>query len=405
MEPTPSPLRSHWTLAGEVTFLNHGSFGACPRAVLAYQSELRARLEAEPVHFFVREYGPLLDEARHKVAAFVAADPDGLAFVPNATSGVNAVLRSLPLQPGDELLVTDHEYNACRNVLDFVAERTGARVVLVRVPFPLQDEDAVVDAVLAAAGPRTTLLLIDHVTSATGLVLPLERIVPELRERGIETLVDGAHAPGMVPLDLDSLGAAYYTGNAHKWLCAPKGAAVLWVRKDLRAQVRPAVISHGANIPTHDRPRFRHEFDWVGTMDPTPWLCIPEAIDVMASLLPGGWPAIMRHNRDLALNARTLLCAALETPPPAPAAMIASLASIPLPDGAANPAAALYIDPLQQRLWDSHRIEVPVTPWPAPPKRLLRISAQIYNRLDEYETLARALPPMIREEGSDRRQP
>jgi isopenicillin-N epimerase len=248
-------------------------------------------------------------------------------------------------------------------------------------------------------------LLIDHVTSATGLVLPLERIVQELRERGIETLVDGAHAPGMVPLDLDALGAAYYTGNAHKWLCAPKGAALLWVRKDLRAQVRPAVISHGANIPTHDRPRFRHEFDWAGTMDPTPWLCIPAAIDVMASLMPGGWPAIMRHNRDLALNARTLLCAALDTPSPAPAAMIASLASIPIPDGAANPAAALYIDPLQQRLWDSHRIEVPVTPWPAPPKRLLRISAQIYNRLDEYETLARVLSPMIREEGSGRRQP
>lgn len=384
-------LRSHWALDPDVVFLNHGSFGACPREVLDSQSDLRARLERQPVDFFVRQYYPALDTARLDLADFLGADPEGLAFVNNATTGVNAVLRSLDFRSGDELLVTDHAYNACRNVLDFVAERAGATVIPVSVPFPITSEDQVVDVVSERLTERTRLVLLDHVTSATGLVLPVARIAAAAHACGAEVLVDGAHAPGMIPLDLDELGVSYYTGNAHKWLCAPKGAAFLWVRQDRREDVRPAVISHGANMPTDERPRFRHEFDWMGTQDPTPALCVPHALRIMENMVPGGWPEIMQRNRELTLHARRLLAESLGVTLPAPDSMIGSLATLPLPDGEPASPSPLYEDPLQERLWHDHRIEVPIGPWPAPPRRVIRISSQLYNHIDEYQLLADAL--------------
>jgi len=194
-------VKEHWLLDREIIFLNHGSFGATPRVVLARQGELRARMEREPVRFLVRELEPLLDSTRAELASFIGASPADLAFVPNATSGVNAVLRSLELHSGDELLVTTHEYNACRNTLDYVAARAGAAVVVVGVPFPISSPDVVVERVVDAVTDRTRLLLIDHITSQTALVLPIERIVSEVASRGVDTLVDGAHAPGMLPLD------------------------------------------------------------------------------------------------------------------------------------------------------------------------------------------------------------
>lgn len=378
-------------------FLNHGSFGSCPRAVLEAQAAWRERIERDPVRFFVKELEPALDAARATLAAFVGADPDDLAFVPNATAGVNAVVRSLALAPGDELLTTSHAYNACRNALAYVAERAGARVVVADVPFPLASEDQVVDAVLAAAGPRTRLALLDHVTSPTGLVFPIARLVAALAARGIDTLVDGAHAPGMLPLDVRAIGAAYYTGNCHKWICAPKGAGFLVVRRDRQALVRPTSISHGANTRRPDRSRFRLEFDWTGTCDPTAFLCVPEALRVVGGILPGGWPALMASNRAGALAARRTLCDALGVPPPAPDAMIGSLAAVPLPDAAdaSPPTSSLYADPLQERLYAEHSIQVPVVPWPAPPRRLVRVSWQVYNRPEQVERLATALRRLL----------
>jgi len=390
-EGSGSGLAAHWTLDPAVTFLNHGSFGACPRAVLEAQSELRAQLEAEPVRFFVRECMPLLDAAREELARFLGADPERLAFVPNATSGVNAVLASRRFESGDELLVTDHAYNACRNALEHWGGRDGAVVRVARVPFPLEDPEQVVRAVLDEVGPRTALVMLDHVTSATGLVLPLERLVEELHGRGIDVLVDGAHAPGMVPLDLEQLGVAYYTGNCHKWICAPKGAAFLHVRRDKLDEVRPAIISHGANSPTEQRSRFRNEFDWIGTLDPTPWLCIPVALRVMADLVPGGWGEVRSRNREQVLAARDLLASTLGIGHPAPDSMLGSLATLPLPDGPPGPMQPLYTDPLQDRLLEEFGIEVPIGPWPAPPRRNLRVSAQLYNSPKDYERLAEAL--------------
>ncbi len=378
-----------WLLDPDVVFLNHGSFGACPRPVLEHQSAMRNSMESEPVLFF-RRLEQLADHARSELGAFVGANPDDLAFVPNATTGVNTVLRSLKFEPGDEVLITDHIYNACRNVAAMVAEDSGARVVTARVPFPISSPDEVVAAIVEELTPHTRILVVDHVTSPTGLVFPIERIVTELADRGIDTLVDGAHAPGMVPLDIEAIGAAYYTANAHKWLCAPKGAAFLHVARDRQKGILPAAISHGANSPRIDRSRFRLLFDWTGTTDPTAHLAIPAAIETMASMVPGGWPGLMRHNHDLALRARDLLVGALRIDPPAPDEMIGSMAAVPLPDES-GPQPPTSILPVQQSLWADHHIEVPVNVWPSWPQLLLRVSAQIYNDVDQYERLAQLL--------------
>ena len=366
--------------------------------VLEFQRGLRDRLERQPVKFFVRDLEGLVDEARAELAGFLGADPRDLVFVPNATTGINTVLRSLTFKRGDELLVTNHEYNACRNALDFVAGRSGARVVVATVPFPVRSEEEIVKAVLERVGRRTKVALIDHVTSQTGLIFPVERLVKELQRRGVDALVDGAHAPGMIPLNLRQMGAAYYTGNCHKWLCAPKGAGFLCVRRDRQQRIRPLSISHGANSPRRDRSPFLIEFGWTGTWDPSACLSVPVALRFMEGRLRGGWPAIMERNHALVLAARRILCGVLEIDPPCPDRFIGSLASVPIPDGKEGkpPSSPLYADPLQERLLRKYGIEVPVIPWPAPPKRLLRISAQLYNSLPQYELLAEALKKTLR---------
>jgi isopenicillin-N epimerase len=390
--------REIFPLDTDVAFLNHGSFGSCPRPVLEFQRQLRDRLERQPVQFLVRDLEPMMDQARAAVAAFVGSRADDLVFVHNATSGVNTVLRSLTFQKGDELLATDHEYNACRNALEFVAERSGAKIVVAHVPFPVQTEAEIMEAVMRKVTARTRLALIDHVTSQTALVMPIGRLVAELSAKSVDTLVDGAHAPGMVPLNLPTLGAAYYTGNCHKWICAPKAVAFLYVRADRQERVRPLTISHGANSLRRDRSRFQIEFGWMGTFDATVALSVPEALRVMEKMMPRGWVGVMAHNHALAIKGRETLCRAWNVEPPCPDDMIGSMASIPIGTrGALAPSTSpLFIDVLQDELLAKHRIEVPIIPWPAFPQRLLRISAQLYNSPEQYEKLGAALAPFFK---------
>ncbi|MDZ8087453.1 MAG: aminotransferase class V-fold PLP-dependent enzyme [Nostoc sp. DedQUE12b] len=384
-------IRDLWSLDSAVTFLNHGSFGACPKQVLEFQQRLRSQLEHEPLRFFGREWEPLLDNARSKLATFMGANVQDLVFVPNATTGVNSVLRSLRFSPEDEILTTNHEYNACRNVLDFIASRTGARVVVAKVPFPIDSPQQVIAAIIERVSPKTRLALLDHVTSQTGLIFPIQELAKELQQRGIDTLVDGAHAPGMISLDLREIGATYYTGNCHKWLCAPKGAAFLYVRRDKQSEIRPLTISHGTNSPRIDKSRFQLEFDWTGTDDPTADMCVPEAIAFMGSLLPGGWTELMQQNHQLVLQGRQLLCEGLEVQPPCPAEMIGSMAVVPMPTILEN----RDFLALHDELFDKFGIQVQVMPWQEKPRLLVRISAQIYNTFEQYEYLAKVLKGLL----------
>jgi isopenicillin-N epimerase len=381
-------FKSLWHLDPEIAFLNHGSFGACPIAVLEYQQSLRLELERQPLQFLAREIELRLDAARSSLAAFLQADPHNLVFVPNATTGINAVLRSYPFQPGDAVLTTNQEYNACRNALDFVAERSGIEIIVADIPYPIDDPQIIVDAVLNAVTPQTKLVLLDHVVSQTGCVLPIGPIIQRLNAQGIESLIDGAHAPGMLPLDLTALGATYYTGNLHKWVSSPKGAAFLYVQADRQDQIHPTTISHGRNDPRTGRSRFQLEFDWTGTWDPTAYLSVPKAIDFMGSLLPGGWPELMAHNRNQVLAARAMLSQTLDLTLPCPESMVGSMATLPLP--AARLSHLSQAD-LNRQLWEQFQVEVPIMPFPDASGYLIRISAQIYNQPADFDRARIAL--------------
>jgi len=387
----PAPFRNLWGLAPGTTFLNHGSFGACPKPILELQAQLRAAMEAEPVQFLWRRYEERLEPSRKRLAKFVGAQPKDVVFVTNATTGVNAVARSIGLRPGDELLTTSHDYNACRNVLAETAAWAGARLVVARVPFPLRSDDEVVEAVLRAITRRTRLAMIDHVTSNSAVIFPVARLIGELERCGVDVLVDGAHAPGMLPLNLERLHPAYYTGNLHKWVCAPKGAAFVWAREDKQAQLQPPVISHGHNTPRSGYSVFQDRFDWVGTFDPSAWMCVGAAIDWLGALLPGGWPSLRRANHRLVIEGRRLLVQRLGVAPPCPEQMLGAMATIPLPERFQGIPQDGKIDTEQLQLYDRFGIEVPFVRIGSPPGRFFRISAQAYNSPSDYARLADAL--------------
>jgi isopenicillin-N epimerase len=268
-----------------------------------------------------------------------------------------------------------------------VAERTHADVTVAQLPFPVSDEDVLVECLLEAVTPRTEFALLDHVTSPTGLILPIERLVDELHERDVGVMIDGAHAPGMLDLDVASIGAECYTGNCHKWLCAPKGAAFLHVDAHHRDEIHPLTISKRYRDSTGDRSSFHAEFDWTGTDDPTPFLCVPTAIETLASLVPEGWTGVRRHNHELVVEARDRLCEALDLEPPVPDDMIGSMAALPIPEDVVGD------DPeaIEARLSREHGFEVPIKTFPGSLPHLIRLSAQLYNSIEQYERLADVL--------------
>ena len=389
--PSRSELSKYWTLDPDIVFLNHGSFGACPEVILNEQERLRRQLETDPVQFMEVDARELWTQALSILSDFMNADSEGMTFVTNATSGVNTILRSLDLQADDEIIISDHSYQACWNAVDFVTNRTGAKTVVVPIPFPTKSDEQVIEAFLDYVTERTRLALIDTVTSPTGLRMPFERLVAELQSRDIDVLLDAGHGPGIVPLDIKKLQPAYITGNAHKWLCTPKGSAFLHIREDRRERIRPLSISHGASVPGTAEERYRFEFDWTGTQDPTAWLCIPQAIEFLGGMLEGGWPAIMEHNKQLVLSGRKRLLKALGIPSPSPDSMIVGLAAVPLPGKGTLTASVLEPDPLHTLLLEKYRIQVPVFGWPHHDSRYLRIAAYLYNSIEEYEYLAQAL--------------
>ncbi len=389
--PPRSEFARHFSLDPGVTYLNHGAFGACPLEVQKVQEEYRARLERNPLHFFQRELEPALDGVRAILGPFLGAKPEDLAFVPNATAGVNTVLASLEQAAGSEVVITDHTYPACKNAVEYWAKRRGVNVRIAKIPFPLASADEFAEAVLGEVTSKTGLVLLDHITSPSGVIVPIESLVRTLRERGIDTLVDGAHGPGMVPIDLEALGAAYYTGNLHKWCCAPKGAAFLWVPRERQPAIHPLVISHGYAVARTDRTRFQLEFDWPGTLDPSAILAVPAALTFLGKLFSGGHSALYAHNRALALRARDILCAALGTAPPAPDEMMGSLAAVlfPQPTPKVPTPDALYNALL------ARDFEVPIVPLPGFPSGFVRIAAQVYNSDAEFVALGEVLREVL----------
>jgi len=395
--PARSEYGRHWALDPATVYLNHGSFGACPIAVLEEQARLRGLLESDPMGFFLEQAPPLWERAIHVLSGFVHADPAGMTFVVNATAGVNTVLRSLDLRPGDELLLSDHAYRACRNAIEFVCRRAGARAVVVPLPFRAGEPTHLLEPWLRAVSGRTRLAMIETVTSPTGLRMPFEPLTRELQARGVDVLLDAAHGVGLVPLDLAALDAAYVTGNCHKWLCTPKGSGFLHVRADRRDRTQPLAISHGHSAVGDAQDRFRAGFDWQGTQDPTPWLCIPAAIAFIGGLVQGGWEAVMARNHALALEAHGILAGSLGLEAVAPASLVTAMVTAQLPGApAAGTRAVFGTDPLQDTLYRQHRIRAVAFEWAPHSARYLRVSAALYNSADEYRFLAARLDSLLR---------
>jgi isopenicillin-N epimerase len=371
-------LREQWMLKEGMTFLNHGSFGAIPRAIFDAQNRWREKIEAEPIELLGRRNFELLAEARKPVAEFLGMQASDFGFITNATEGINGVLRSIVLQPGDELVTTNHVYHAVRQAMRLTARRAGATLREIDIPLPAKSSDDLASIVLDRLSPRTRLLVIDHVTSPTALVVPVGQIIAGCKGAGVEVLVDGAHAPGMLPLNVAGLGATYYAANLHKWCCAPKGSAFLWVHPDRQKQVHPAVVSHYLD------DSFIREFGWQGTRDISAWLTTPAALEFMAGL---GWERVMDHNHRLAAWAHRMLCARFESEPISPldGSLIGSTATVRLPAKFRDMPIA-EIESMQQRLYSEFKVEVPLMRWND--QALLRVSCQVYNVPEDYQRLA-----------------
>jgi isopenicillin-N epimerase len=368
-------MRDLFLLDPDVVFLNHGSFGACPRPVFeAYQAWQR-ELERQPVDFIARRRPGLLADARAELAAYLGADAGDLTFVQNAGSGVNVAARSIELQPGDEVLATGLEYGACDYAWESICARAGARYVRAEMPLPVGD---VVELLFAQRTERTRVVYASHVTSATGIRLPIEEIVARGRAEGLVTIVDGAHAPAHVPLDLDALGADFYAGNCHKWLCAPKGSAFLHVRPEHQERVDGAIVSWGHREPATFISRTQEQ----GTRDESAYLTVPDAIAFQQA---NDWDAVRARCVALCREARRDLCALLGTEPIAPEEMVLQLASVRLPDDVDGAE-------LVRLLWEEHRIEIPAM---RPQQDLLRISIAAYTTREDVDRLLDVLPRAV----------
>ena len=386
-------MKEHFLLDPDTVFLNHGSYGACPRPVFDAWQGWQREMERNPVLFLGRRSAERLRAARERLADFVGAVADDLVFVPNATTGVNIVARSLQLRPGDEVLTTDLEYGACRATLARACAEAGARLVVVEVPLPLT-RAGFVAAMEAAMGPQTRLVMMSHITSPTALRLPIEPVLDAARRRGIRTLVDGAHAPGHIALSLSTLGADYYTGNCHKWMCAPKGTAFLHARSSGHADLQAVVTSWGSIAADGPSPwdgfigtgLFERRMQWQGSRDLSGFLTVPAAIDFITT---PAWQAACAESHDRAMALMHRVSARTGIAPIAADEYFGQMAPLPVPH---QDAAAL-----RARLYDDYRIEVPVTQHLGADggRTFVRVSVQPYTSDADIAALEAALDVVL----------
>lgn len=377
-------IKNEWLLNDEVTFLNHGSFGATPLMVLKAKEEIERRLEREPLSFFLEEYPVLLKESLSKLAKFVGADEKNLVLVENATTGVNTILRSLEkeLKPGDGIITPNHVYQGVWNTMKFIAERTGAIANKFEIPFPIINNDKIIDIVSNQINTNTKIIILDHIASPTSLIFPIKELIKICKSRGIITIIDGAHAPGMLELDLESLGADFYTGNCHKWMFTTKGCALLWVSKEMQDKIKPLTISlfHGNG--------FQEEFAWTGTKNPASWLSLTPAIDFYNWL---GFEKVREYNHNLVCDATDLICKELNIMEHSGYDMLGFLSSIELPvklklNGNTTMA-------LRNHFMKEYNIELSFHSLGN--KIYFRISSQVYNEIGDYQKLIFAIKDFI----------
>lgn len=369
--------RNDFLIRDDIIFFNHGAFGACPKPVFECYQAWQLELERQPVDFLLRRGAQLMAGARARIADYFNVASDEIVFVANATTGLSRAVRSLTLQPGDEILTTDHEYGAVNRLLDYVAAQTGARIVRSRVRLPYRDDDCFVDDLFADVTANTRALVISHITSPTSLIFPVQRVCQRARAEGVLTIIDGAHAPGQLLVDLSAIDADMYSGNFHKWLCAPKGSGFLHVRPERQAAIDPLVISHGV----YDGSGFVERNEWHGTRDIAAFLAAPSAIDYQRE---HNWRAIRVECHRLALQAQTRLCGQRQLRPFSEN-QFAQMVTVPLPP--------CDVDMLRKRLYDDYRIEAPVGKFAD--QCNIRISVQAYNTAAEIDLLIDALEDLL----------
>jgi isopenicillin-N epimerase len=377
-------LRSDFLIDPDVVFLNHGSFGACPRPVFEAYQRWQLELERQPVEFLGRRLRDLLAEARARLAEYLGADHDEIVYFPNVTAALNAVARSLPLESGDEILTTGHEYGALERTWTFVSEQRGTQIVTRSPALPLDDPAEAVEAIWSGVTPKTRVLFLSHITSPTAVILPIEPLIKRARDRGIWTVVDGAHAVGQIPLNLHEIGVDFYGGNCHKWLSAPKGAGFLYARQDLQHLLDPLVISWGWRPRDPGPSPFVDMHERQGTRDPAAYLTVPTAIDYQAE---HDWPRVRAECHELARFARaSILRLSNEQPLTTDnQRWFAQMTAVPLPPDCDT-------DDLKVRLYDEYRIEVPTMRWQKPG---IRVSVQGYNTRRDIERLLEALAAIL----------
>lgn len=384
-------LARQFLLREDVVFLNHGSFGACPRPVFAKYQEWQLELERQPVEFLGRNLTATMRVPRIALAEELGTTPDNIVGLTNATLGLNIVAQSLDLKPGDQILTTDHEYSALEKTWAYVCRKTGAEIVVVKVPLPLTSEAQFTDAILAGMTERTRVLFLSHITSPTALLFPIERSIAEARKRGIWSVIDGAHTPGHIRLELDRLGADFYAGNCHKWLMTPKGSAFLHARPEVQPLINPLVISHGWTDKSKEpgakgafgNSPFIDELEMQGTRDPAPWLTVPAALDYRRE---NDWASVAAHCQALAQDtARRLAERTGLAPLSTPEFCAPQMVAMPLPD--------CDTDALKLALYDKYRIEIPVFRWQD--TCIIRLSVQGYNSRPQMDLLIEALTDLL----------
>ncbi|MCH7990155.1 MAG: aminotransferase class V-fold PLP-dependent enzyme [Planctomycetes bacterium] len=380
-------MRSAWSLPDDVTYLNHGSFGPSPRVVQEANRDWSARLESEPMDFFVRQMEHHLDEAADRLGRFIGANGKDLIFVDNATFGMNIVATSIALKPDDEVLVTDHEYGAVLRIWQHTCKQTSAKVVVKSLPFPMNSDDEIVSALMDGVSEQTKLIVVSHVTSPTAVILPVEKICRAAKKIGIPVCIDGPHAVAMIPLNLKQLGCDYYAASCHKWLSAPFGSGFLYVAPRRQQNLKPVMISWGGSLS--GRPKnWKDEFTWSGTRDPAAFLAIPAAIDFLEEY---GFQKFREQTHSLAHYARQRITELTGTEAFVPDSpdWYGSMITLPIPaSGDPSPEGGKR-DPLQDILWDEYKIEVPVIHWKG--RRFVRISCHLYNTEEEIDRLVNTM--------------